>query len=944
MATKSWSLTFLAVLSAYAQNYTIGTIAGQGLTLGDGATALSARFGVVSAVALGPDGSLYIADAGFHQIRKVAVNGSISLFAGGSVRGFGGDGGPATAALLNTPTALAVDSSGNVYIGDSGNHRVRMVGIYGNIHTVAGNGQVAPSPALSPVLPGEGGPATAAPLNQISGLAFASNGDLVIADIGNARIFRISNGNIKTLAGNGTTPASIADQPALPATLGAPSGVVTDYLGNVYFSDQTAGIVRMIDTKGNMTRIIGTGNPTDTPVSSGSPLSYPLLQPAGLMADSSFNIYVIEAGRVSIYMPASFASGAPASIQAVAGDITQKVKSATGDGGPALSAGMNPRSVAVDSRGTIYVADSLTTLDFHNRVRVVSNGTIATFAGGTPPTGTGDKGAATSAQLSFPRAIAIDSKGTVYIADTGDNRVRAVTSDGKINAFAGTGNPGTSGDQGSALLATLNPPQGIAIDGNANLYITDGSLIRQVNSGGVINTFAGGGASVQEGAPALSAQLTQAGSLAVDSQNNIYVDQFARVSEVSASNQTINTVAGTGKMGYSGDNGPAAAAQIDDVAGVAVDANGNLYIADEDNGRVRKVDTTGAITTFAGGGMSTSDGANATDAALNIPLGVAVDGTGNVYIAEYGGNRVRVVSPAGTIRTIAGNGLQGFSGDGGAATNASLSGPTDVKVDAQGNVYIADSLNSSIRKLTPAAMAPVPLISTVTNAADLAGGPVAPGERVTLTGTSLGPNSTVFFDSTAAPVLSSSVTSTLVVVPYEIASQAISQVTVKTGGVTSAPFAVQIAASAPGIYTQTGDGLGQAVAYLGDGSLNSGGNPVQDGSVIRILCTGEGLVSPAAITGVPIGQSPPSPVLLVSATIDGQTAQVNQAYSVPGTVGQFLVELIPPDGVSDQSASVQIMVGNGTTQIATIAVVGVPDDSSDLGQSRKRGAGLRKKR
>ena len=144
------------------------------MALGDGGPAVSARLGTISAIAVGPHGSLYIADSAYHQVRRVDLNGNISLLAGSAVRGFSGDGGPASAASLDTPTALAVDSGGNVYIGDSGNHRVRVVSIYGNIYTVAGNGQRAPGPATAPVLPGNGGPATSAPLNLIGGLAFAS--------------------------------------------------------------------------------------------------------------------------------------------------------------------------------------------------------------------------------------------------------------------------------------------------------------------------------------------------------------------------------------------------------------------------------------------------------------------------------------------------------------------------------------------------------------------------------------------------------------------------------------------------------------------------------------------------------------------------------------------------------------------------------------------------
>jgi uncharacterized protein (TIGR03437 family) len=806
---------------------------------------------------------------------------------------------------------------------------------------VAGNGQLAPSPAMSPVLPGEGGPATAAPLNQISALAFASNGDLLIADSGNNRILRVSHtGNISTLAGNATTPAGMGNQPALPATLNAPAGLTADYFGNIFFTEPKNGVIREIDTNGNLTQLVGTGSPSGPPVSSGFPLGYPLLQPTTLASDNASNIYVVETGRISRYTPASPSNGTLATVQVVVGDITKNP--GTGDGGLPLSAGINPHSVTVDTNGWIYLADSTATLDFHNRVRIVSYNEITPLAGGSLPTGSGDKGAATAAQLYFPRAVAIDPKGTVYIADTADNRVRAVTSDGKINAYAGTGTAGTSGDQGPASAANLNPPTGLAFDTSGNAYISDGSLIRQVNAGGTITTFAGGGTSTQEGSPALTASLTQAGSLAVDAQSNVYVDQLSRVSQISAAKQTISTVAGNGTTGYSGDNGLATAAQIDDTAGVAVDASGNLYIADEDNGRIRKVDSTGNITTFAGGGTSTTDGVMATNAALNIPLGVAVDSMGNVYIAEYGANRIRVVGTSGTISTIAGNGLQGFTGDGGVATNGSLNGPTDVKVDGQGNVYVTDSLNSAIRKLTPITSVPVPSVTTVTNAGSQSGGPVAPGERVILAGTALGPNSKVFFDTTAAPVLSSSLTSTMAVVPYEVAGKMTSQITVTTAGATSTPFTVQLAPSAPGIYTVSGDGTGQAIAYNQDGTLNSANNPVNAGDVVTILCTGAGLLSPAVATGVPVPPTTPSPVLPVMVTFSGSPAEVDQAYSIPGTIGQFAVDVrLPYDASQASSAPIQIMVGNASSQVASIAVQSQSDDSnssssSDLAPKRKK--------
>ena len=336
----------------------------------------------------------------------------------------------------------------------------------------------------------------------------------------------------------------------------------------------------------------------------------------------------------------------------------------------------------------------------------VAQATITTFAGTGVPGFSGDGGPAVQAQLNLPGDVAVDGAGNVYVADTNNHRIRKVDPSGTTATIAGTGVPGFSGDGGPAVQAQLNLPGDVAVDGSGNVYIADTNnhRLRRVDSSGTTATIAGTGVSgfSGDGGPAVQARLNLPGDVAVDGSGNIYIADTNnhRIRKVDPSG-TITTIAGTGVSGFSGNGGPAVQAQLYLPDGVAVDGSGNVYIADTNNHRIRKVDPSGTITTIAGTGVSgfSGNGGPAVQAQLYLPDGVAVDGSGNVYIADTNNHRIRKVDPSGTITTIAGTGVSGFSGNGGPAVQAQLYLPDGVAVDGSGNVFIADTNNHRIFKL-----------------------------------------------------------------------------------------------------------------------------------------------------------------------------------------------------------------------------------------------------
>jgi uncharacterized protein (TIGR03437 family) len=385
--------------------------------------------------------------------------------------------------------------------------------------------------------------------------------------------------------------------------------------------------------------------------------------------------------------------------------------------------------------------------------------TISTFAGNGTSGFSGDGGPANAAVLSSPFAVFVDSGGNLYIVDNGNQRIRKV-SNSTINTVAGNGTGGFAGDGGAATSAQLHDPSGVAVDSSGNMYIADTSnnLLRKVSSSGTITTFAGNINSppgFADAAVATLGYLALPNGVALDAAGNVYFSEQApnsssfvqgnnRIRKVSASG-VLTTVGGTGAVGSFGDGGFATAARLNNPLGIAVDKTGNLYIADTGNHKIRRIAVNGIITTVAGTGFAGffGDGGLATSAQLNNPTGVAVDAAGNLYIADKTNFRIRMVSATGTITTIAGKSSSGYSGDGGPATSAQLKFPTGVAVDNSGNVYVADNQNSVIRLLTPPAPSgssgpPAIGMGGVVSAAAFGGfTSIAPGSWIEIYGTNL---------------------------------------------------------------------------------------------------------------------------------------------------------------------------------------------------------------
>ena len=514
----------------------------------------------------------------------------------------------------------------------------------------------------------------------------------------NSTVLKVNTSGIITIvAGGGVGPISDGGL-ATNGSLSAPSGIAIDASGNIFIAEYGANKIRKVNTSGIISTVAGTGVGGFSGDSAAA-TSAKLWGPSGVEIDGSGNILLID--EVNDRVREINTSGI---ITTIAGN---GMYGYNGDGMAATSAQLNAiDDIAWDGSGNIFIADY-----GNNRIRKVNTSGIISTVAGTGVAGfSGDGGVATSAQLNSPVGITMDGNGNLYISTAGDGRVRKVSNAGIITTLAGTGVIGFWGDSGPATSAQFNSPQRIRINLVGNLFIVDGGnlRVREINTSGIINTVIGIGNG--DGGLATNAILSNPEAIFIDRTGNIYFPDYSRVRKVDP-NGIITTIAGTGVRGFSGDGGLATNAQINQPFAVYADASGNVYFDDLFNNRIRKIDPSGIISTFAGNGTSgyKGDGGLATNASIGDVQGITGDATGNIIFTDFYYGVVRKINTSGIISTIAGTGIQGFSGDGGPATSAQLDAPNGISIDAVGNIYVGDDYpNNVVRKINTSG-----IISTV---------------------------------------------------------------------------------------------------------------------------------------------------------------------------------------------------------------------------------------
>jgi sugar lactone lactonase YvrE len=493
-----------------------------------------------------------------------------------------------------------------------------------------------------------------------------------------------SHAHLELLAGDADSPGSV-DGTRAAARFNLPTGVAVDGAGNVYVADAENSTIRKVTRAGVVTTLAGTAGMSGSADGTGAAARF--FFPTSVALDGAGNVYVADTGNNTLRKVTP--TGA---VTTLAG--TPGMMGSTDGTGPAARFNF-PSGVAVDGAGNVYVADQVNSI-----IRRVTAAGVVTTLAGTPGTPGSADGTGAAARFNFPSGVAVDGAGNVYVVDHGNSTLRKITAAGIVTTLAGT--PGVSGSaDGTGAAARFFFPTGVAVDGAGNVYVADFETIRKVTPTGVVTTLAGppGSEGSADGTGAAARFFVPAG-VAADGARNVYVADTGNstLRKVTAAG-VVTTLAGAAGA-FGSEDGTGAAARFNGPAAVAVDSARNVYVADAGNVTLRKVTAAGVVTTLAGtpGAFGSADGTGAA-ARFSSPVGVAVDSAGNVYVLDD--DTVRKVTAAGVVTTLAGTaGMRGSADGTGAA--ARFSSPTGIAVDSTGNVYVADTVNNTIRKVTAA--------------------------------------------------------------------------------------------------------------------------------------------------------------------------------------------------------------------------------------------------
>jgi sugar lactone lactonase YvrE len=617
------------------------------------------------------------------------VSGTLALLAG-SPSGIGSADGTGAAAHFYSPSAVAVDGVGNIYVADTSNNTIRKVTPAGAVSTLAG----------APGAPGSAdGTGATARFYGPTGVAADGAGNVFVADTGNHTIRKITPPGVVTTVAGTAGSYGIEDGTGAAASFWSPASVTVDGAGNLFVAEPH-DIIRKITPAGDVTTLAGKVGSTGSADGTGAAASFN--NPTGVAADGTGNLFVADYQNCTIrkITPA----GAVTTLAGTPG------LSGSADGTGAAASFKNPTGVAVDGLGNVFVADSSN----HTIRKITPAGAVTTLAGTPGSTGSGD-GTGAAARFQFPTGVAVDGAGNVFVADAGNHNIRKITPGGTVTTLAGAWGLSGSAD-GTGAAASFSNPNGVAVDGARNVFVADSGnrTIRKITPAGAVTTLAGTpGLSGSADGTGAAASFSNPYGMAADGAGNVFVadaisHNIRRITPAGA----VTTLDG---MHLSGDDPHGLGVQPNPY-GVAVDGAGNVFVADFLKHTILKTTPGGAVTTFAGTpGLSGSADGTGAAASFSAPIGLAADGAGNVFVADNNNSTIRKITPAGAVTTLAGTpGLLGSADGTGAA--ARFNRPTGVAVDGAGNVFVVDALNNSIRKITPAGV-----VTTVVGASKTAG-------------------------------------------------------------------------------------------------------------------------------------------------------------------------------------------------------------------------------